>query len=123
MTRALHLVDSSADAQSETLAAQLAAEMGEGFEVQARHVHGWGSVAQSILGSRRSAGSFDLIHAFGAHSLATALSIGNRIIYSPSAFPRRRAIGWVRAAMAHRELHVVCPSDTMRRRFVENGTS
>ena len=64
---------------------------------------------------------FDVIHAFGPYSLAVALFFGGRVIYTPSELPRKQTIGWLRAAMNYRNLHVVCPTDLMRRWVVRHG--
>ncbi len=123
MIRALHLIDSSADSQSQTAAMQLQTQLGQGFEMQARAIHSWGGVASNVLKLRREKLPFDLIHAFGPRSLAVAVMSGKRILYSPAEFPSRKSIGWIRAAMPYRDLHIVCPTDTMRRAFVERGVA
>ena len=54
-------------------------------------------------------------------SLAVGLFFGGKIIYTPSEFPRRSSVGWLRAAMNYRDLHVVCPTHLMRRWMVRRG--
>ncbi len=44
-----------------------------------------------------------------------------RILYSPIAFPRRRGIRWLRSIMDYRDVQLICPTDTLRRAFVEHG--
>ena len=63
----------------------------------------------------------DLIHAFGPYSLAVAMFFGGNILYTPGEFPRKHMMRWMRAAIGYRNLHVACPTDTMRRWLVRNG--
>lgn len=121
MIRALQLIDSAADWQSQTLAMQLQTQLKDGFQAQSQSVPSWPAVASAVLELRRQKTSPDLIHAFGLRSLVVAVMSDKRIIYSPAEFPARKSVGWIRASMPYRDLHVVCPTDTMRRTFVERG--
>jgi glycosyltransferase involved in cell wall biosynthesis len=70
---------------------------------------------------RRDTQPNEILHVFGERGLAIGTLVGGKIIYSPIGFPNRQAIRWLRAVMSYREVHVVCPTDTMRRALVENG--
>jgi glycosyltransferase involved in cell wall biosynthesis len=64
----------------------------------------------------------DVIHAWGQRALTAAVLGSSRpVIYSPTEFPTMSAIRWVRAILSYRRIDVVCPTDTMRRAFVERG--
>jgi glycosyltransferase involved in cell wall biosynthesis len=123
MVRVLQLIDSDADFQAQTAASQLSRALGEGFTIEAQQTSpSLAAVPANVLRlRRRSSGAGELIHAFGPRSLLAAVFTGSRIIYTPSGFPSRRQIGWLRAAANYRELHVVCPTDTLRRSLVERG--
>jgi glycosyltransferase involved in cell wall biosynthesis len=43
------------------------------------------------------------------------------IVFTPVGFPTRQLVGWLRAAMGCRDIHVTCPSDTARRFLVTRG--
>jgi glycosyltransferase involved in cell wall biosynthesis len=123
MVRVLQLIDSDADFQSQTAARQLAGALGDGFAVDvAPSTPSLAAVPGRVLRLRREPRMFDrLIHAFGARSLAAAVLAGMRVVYSPSGYPGRREIRWLRAIVGYRELHIVCPTDTLRRALVEGG--
>jgi len=69
----------------------------------------------------RRESSFHLIHAFGPAALTAASVLGGRIVYTPAEMPTLRAARWLRAIADHRNVQVICPTDTMRRFFVERG--
>ena len=47
--------------------------------------------------------------------------IGGKIVYNPPETPTPRAARWLRAIIAHRDIQIVCATDTMRRFYVERG--
>lgn len=63
-----------------------------------------------------------IVHAFGGKALAVAIA-GTRlpIVFTPVGFPTRQLVGWLRAAMGYRDIHITCPSDTARRFMVTRG--
>lgn len=123
MIRALHLIDAEANYELASTHAQLARGLGTGFQVRTERVQeNIASFMTTTLELRRNPEEhFDVIHAFGAYSLGVALFFGEKVIYTPSEFPRRQTIGWLRAAMNYRNLHVVCPTELMRRAMVQHG--
>jgi len=84
---------------------------------------GWVGAVRSFASlDRRAVRSADFAHAWGAEALALAVVSGaRRIVYSPVTFPTRRAVGWLRSLLDHRDAHVVCTTSTMRRAYVERG--
>jgi glycosyltransferase involved in cell wall biosynthesis len=123
MVRALHLIDAEANYELVTTHEQLARQLGAGFEVLSERVReNISSFMTTTLEMRRNPEErFDVIHAFGPYSLTVALFFGGKIIYTPSDFPRKQFVGWIRAACGYRDLQVVCPTDTMRRWMVRHG--
>jgi glycosyltransferase involved in cell wall biosynthesis len=126
MVRVLHLAGRETDYQTrEALEALSRESPGAADEVSAsvlRLGEGASGVVRGYMRMRRGADRPDLIHAWGEHALTTAAMASNvPIVYSPTVFPDRRSIGWVRAISAYRYVNVVCPTDTMRRAFVERG--
>src|SRR5205814_1635523 len=125
MLRVLQLIDSDADFQTQTAAAQLGRGLGPGFEIERVAIpSNYAALAPAVLKLRRNQRADDrLIHAFGRHALAEAVLVGKRIIYTPNEFPSRRTIRWLRSASEYRDLHIVCPTDTMRRELVQGGVA
>ena len=117
MPRVLHLTDERPDYQTRRGVGALAS--GQGANVEAI-----GSFPAAVRDLRAAARErrFDVVHAWGTRALAAAvLGASGPIVFSPAAFPAARTVGWLRAAMAYRDVHVVCPSATQRRVCVERG--
>jgi glycosyltransferase involved in cell wall biosynthesis len=126
MVRVLHLLSASADYQTETAVAQLTRGNDPDLAAEIRTIGPGGATYSNgvagVIGLRRRGAAADLIHAWGESSLFVAAVGGkHQIIYTPSEFPRCRAIRWLRSIMEYRSVQVVCPTDTMRRAFVEHG--
>jgi glycosyltransferase involved in cell wall biosynthesis len=123
MIRALHLIDADANYELTTTHNQLVGALGESFTVHSERVQeNIASFMTTTLELRRDPDEqFDVIHAFGPYSLAVGLFYGSKVIYTASEFPRKSAIGWLRAAMNYRDLHVVCPTELMRQWMVRHG--
>jgi glycosyltransferase involved in cell wall biosynthesis len=76
----------------------------------------------AALKLRKEVADFDLIHAWGEHALMlAALATSKKIVYSPTSIPKLNARRWLRATVGVRDVQVVCPTDTMRRRLVHTG--
>jgi len=125
MTRVLLLANRKADVQTERAVEALSHGLGEAFAVTVRTV-GFGGDFRTPLEAtralRRTAGAYDVIHAFGGPALtAAALGFAGPIAFTPVGYPTRRLIGWTRAAAAYRNLHAVVPTTTMRRAMVTAG--
>jgi glycosyltransferase involved in cell wall biosynthesis len=120
MVRVMHLVGGGADFQTTRALEALTRSLGDGFDVTAERA---GGVAREALrGRRRERSDATIVHAWGGAALAAAVLRGRgRIVFSPTEFPSRRALRWLRAAMAYRDIHVVCPAATQRRAMVEGG--
>lgn len=123
MVRALHLIDAEANYELATTHAQLVRQLGAEFTVHTERVQAnIASFMTTTLELRRNPEErFDVIHAFGPYSLAVALSFGPKVIYTVSEPPHKRTVGWLRAAMNYRDLHVVCPTQWMHRWLVTHG--
>jgi glycosyltransferase involved in cell wall biosynthesis len=120
MLRVLQLIDRDAGFQNRTAAEQLGRGMGAEFQIALETVHpGMPGILDSYRRIRHAL-NFDLVHAFGSAALTVACINGGKIIYTPEA-PSARAARWLRAIAGHRDIHIVCPTDTMRRYFVERG--
>src|SRR6185312_10753327 len=121
--RALHLIDANADYELTTTHNQLARGLGNAFQIHIERVQeNIASFMTTTLELRRNPEDrFDVIHAFGPYSLGVALFFGGKVIYTASELPRRHTIGWLRAAMNYRDLHVVCPTELMHRWMVRRG--
>ena len=125
VVRILHLLDRDADFETQRASDGLARSPGEGFELQRRTIGRGGDfrdVANAAARLRRGENGVDLIHAFGGRALAVA-ALGARgpIVFSPAAETKTRTIHWLRAVMEHRDVQVVCPTATLRRRMIERG--
>ena len=124
MVRILQLISGDSDYQARTTAQQLSRELGGDFAVNTSVVgHAYANRFAAVCRLRRSdAPEHDVMHAFGRAALsAAAIAGGSPIVYSPIDAPGRRDIRWLRAVMQHRDVQVVCPTDTIRRIFVERG--
>ena len=124
MIRLLHLHTQDADHQTTRAAQQLSEKLGPGFQATTLTLGSGGDARNALaafLGLRR-ARDYDLLHAWGFQALtAAAFSPVRRLIFTPPYAPTRRQIGWLRAIMGYRDVHVVCPSSTLRRTLVERG--
>ncbi|MDB5329171.1 MAG: glycosyltransferase [Phycisphaerales bacterium] len=126
MIRVLHLLGREADFQSARGPAALVRGAGVDFSLHSRTLGAGGddgTPLSAFLTLRRgTAGKFDLVHAWDAPSLAAAALAGVApIVYTPCRFPTRRSVGWLRAVMGYRDVHVVCSSATQHRAYVERG--
>lgn len=122
MIRVLHLVGRTPDYQTERALAALRRDDGEFSHASASigRGGGWRNPVSAGLALRRRA--FDLVHAWDEPALAAAALAGRgRVLFSPSRFLAPRAMRWLRAAMAHRDVHVACPTATQQRACVARG--
>lgn len=120
MPRVLHLHDDNPDFQTRRALEGLTRSLGTGFEaVTARS----GGVLDEALRRRNGArAAADVVHAWGGRALTAAvLRGGGRIVFSLTRFPSPRLARWLRAAMSHRDIQVVCSTATQRRVLVERG--
>ena len=116
MARVLHLVEEHPDFQTRRSVDALLSITGSTSQVVRR--------LPATVGSLRRAGiaGADVVHAWGLRALAAAvLGARQRVVFSPTHFPTPRAIRWLRAVMAYRDVQIVCPTATQRRVFVERG--
>jgi glycosyltransferase involved in cell wall biosynthesis len=121
MARVLHLLEKNPDYQSQSALDQLLRDGGG----EVRSIGRGGDFSLPWLATwklRKLSGGFDLVHAWGGCALAVAtIGSAKKIIYSPTEFPDRQSLRWLRAVMSGRDLQVICPTDTMRKTMVENG--
>lgn len=127
MIRVLHLRELHADYETTSGVDALSGDTSETFTCDVRTIGRGGSFAMphtAALQLRRQSADPDLIHAWGIVALTVA-AFGSRgskpIVFSPTAYPRLRDVRWLRAIAGYRNVNVICPTDTMRRRFVEHG--
>src|ERR1700733_15103687 len=121
MARVLHLLEKNPDYQSQAALDQLLRDrsgevrsIGRGGDFSLPWLAAW-----KLRGLSRE---FDIVHAWGGCPLAAAeIGRGKKIIYSPTEFPDRRSLRWLRAVMSGRDVQVICPTDTMRKTMVERG--
>src|SRR5262245_58701582 len=120
MVRVLQLVDRKAGFQNRIAAQQLARGLGAEFSISTRIVE---PSIPGVIHAWRSVGKldYDLIHAFDPCALVAACMTGGRIAYTPPEASAPRAARWLRAVTSYRDIQIVCPTDTMRRFFVERG--
>jgi glycosyltransferase involved in cell wall biosynthesis len=125
MVRAWQLVDERLDWSSQRLADQIHTGLDAEFRIERKTVpHALPVLARRVFALRRAIElpQDRILHAFGARALAAATLLKGAIIFSPTEFPSPRFIRWLRAILEYRRpLHVICPTDTMRRAFVESG--
>lgn len=123
MARVLHLFDFHPDFQTRTGVAQLAAR--DGINHKMRTIGRGGdftTAVSALLHLRRDLELIDIIHAWGSAALAAAaFGSGRRVIYSPTHFPSRQEIRWLRAILTARDVHLACSTETMRRAYVQRG--
>jgi glycosyltransferase involved in cell wall biosynthesis len=120
--RVLQLLDPSAGFSANRAAEILHGSLGAGFEVAVEPIDGAGVSAIRRVRTR-SPRSRDFIHAFGTRALTVAAigGGGGPTVFTPNDAPTRKQLGWLRAVMTYRNVHVVCPSGALHRRFVEGG--
>jgi glycosyltransferase involved in cell wall biosynthesis len=120
MVRVLHLHEADPDFQTRRALESLTRSLGGGFEATAeRSAH---PAAEALRRRQLSGAAADVVHAWGGQALAAAVIRGRgRIVFSPTRFPSPRLVRWLRAAMGHRDVHVVCSTGTQRRVLVERG--
>jgi glycosyltransferase involved in cell wall biosynthesis len=125
MIRLLHVCPADADYQTSRAVGHLARGLGAGFEARVRRIGRggeFGSVATAAIGLRRLVGDTDLVHAWGMSALsAVAMTPVRHVVFTPIEFPSRRQIGWLRAIMHYRDVNVISPTATLRRRLIERA--
>jgi glycosyltransferase involved in cell wall biosynthesis len=126
MVRVLHLLNAQADLQTRRGVEQLTPSAGAPWTAQTRTIGrggDWRNAAIALLGMRRPLhDGIDICHAWGASALAVATLAGApRIVYTPCTYPTSQSLRWLRAAMAYRDVQVICPTATQRRVFIEHG--
>lgn len=118
MRRILQLTDSLPEAEAQASADLLREQFPPVDRIELRDAAHLVSV---LLNLRRTRRRYDLIHAFSERAFAAAVMVGGKIIYSPTRFPAQQQMRWVRAAMGYRDIQLICPTQTMHRRYVECG--
>jgi glycosyltransferase involved in cell wall biosynthesis len=127
MPRVLLVHDRSPDFQTTRSAEAIARGTGDGSEVRTRTLGPGGdfaNVPSAAIRLRSDVAGTDIVHAWGFGALsAVAFASFKRIVFTPTTFPSRRQVGWLRAIMGYRDVHVVCPTTTLRRVLVERGVA
>src|SRR5207253_10868822 len=114
MIRVLHLCETTADYQTTSAIRSLESDASGSVQVQARTIGRGGDFSLPIfalIALRRSgAPEFDLLHAWGpAAPRAASYATRAPIVYTPGADPGRTEIAWLRSAVEHRDVQVICP--------------
>lgn len=127
MIRVLHLRPLAGDYQTDASVDALIGDPSKRTDAIVQTIGRGGTysmISSAIIGLRRAKVVCNVVHAWGIGAL-TAAALGTRaalpIIFSPTDYPRRRDVRWVLSVMGHRNVQVICPTDTIRRRFVERG--
>lgn len=125
MIRLLHVHSSLPDLQTARAIEQLSRNLSDDFTIHSKTIGpggDWRNVPSALFGLRREDRDHDIVHAWGMPALsALTFSPCRRILFTPTRFPARRQIRWLRAIMDHRDVQVACPTFTMRRTLVERG--
>ena len=123
--RVLQLLDLGAGYQASRSASALARDLGSGFQVETKTIGPGGdysSAASAVTRLRRLGLSpADIVHTWGPHALAAAVILNTKRIHTPGDSPSARSLRWIRAVMAYRDLHVICPTATLHRTCTERG--
>lgn len=120
MVSVLHLLSDDADFQTRRSVEALTRSAGADFDIDATRAKGM--VDEMLRRDRSGRDPVDVVHAWGGRALAAAVVRGGGpIVFSPTQFPSARAIRWIRAAMAYRNIEVICSTATQRRAFVGRG--
>src|SRR5690349_13852365 len=114
MIRLLHVCDHDPDFQTLRAIEQLTAGLGDEFSSRTLTIGRTGEIghiARAALRLRREVPSCDIIHAWGMGAL-TAIAFGRfeRVCFTPTEFPTRRQIAWLRAIISYRNVNVICPT-------------
>jgi glycosyltransferase involved in cell wall biosynthesis len=122
MIRVLHLLDRHPPYTAQTGVAQLTREPSPADIITVGHGGTYSNPWIGTLRLRQRRQPHDLVHAWGVEPLTVAALGSDRpVVFTPARYPTSSDLRWLRAMMSVREIHVVCDSDTMRRRFVEKG--
>jgi glycosyltransferase involved in cell wall biosynthesis len=125
MIRLLHLHDRDADFQTRRAVEQLGGNLGREFESTALPMPAGGALgklARAVFRLRRTGAHTDILHAWGMRALsAAALGPIERIVFTPTEFPTRRQVKWLRAIMTYRNAQVICPTATIERQLIGRG--
>jgi glycosyltransferase involved in cell wall biosynthesis len=123
--RVLQLIEENAEFEARRGVDGLSRALGEQFTLETRTIGRGGDyrdVATAAATIRRNGAAYDIVHAWGGCALAAAtLGPQPATVFSPAVETRRRTIGWVRAVLSYRDVQVICPTATLRRRLVERG--
>lgn len=116
----------NADFQAARSSAALRAELSGDFATTLARIGPGGTWRDAIAAvaslHRRVKRDYELVHCWDLLSLsAAALAGADRVLYSPSVLPGRRAFRALRAAMLFRHLGVVCPVRQWAPAFAANG--
>jgi hypothetical protein len=125
MMRVILLLDEGADFQAGRSAAQIARGLGDGFTTEVQRIgpgQTYFNAVDAVLRLRRISRDGTMIHAFGTSALTVAAMSGaQRILFTPPPEMRMSTLRWIRAAMAYRDVQVICSTSTQRRQCVEQG--
>ena len=121
MIRVLQVTEKTIDHQTRMGLAQLSAT--RQIEFQSRTVHAEPILAiRDAAALRRQHPDVELVHAWGLSALKIAAFASKKpILLNPTEWPDRTTIRWVRAIQQYRTIHVIAPTETSRRRWVERG--
>lgn len=122
--RILQLLERHADSEALRSARQLRDGLGAEYTIAIETLAGAGAAAilrgMYLLGRKRH--QWDRVHAWGPTALAAAAAAWNGpIIHSPAAAVTPASLRWLRAAMAYRDIRVICPTATQQHQCLQSG--
>jgi glycosyltransferase involved in cell wall biosynthesis len=122
MIRVLQLAEAANEFQTSVALSQLASN-DLAFRSQSAQVSNEMPLAvRRGLVLRRRRAEVDLVHAWGDTALrVAAFAFDLPIVFSPTRFPDRSMIRWLRAIERYRAVHVIATTQTMHRTLVERG--
>lgn len=119
MIRVLHLASQCGDFQTDQTASLLQGGLDGDLSIQTRRIGNGAHYRHPISAGwalRRE--RFDVLHAWDAPGLTAAAIAGNApILFSPSQFPTRPSLKWLRAVIRYRDVSIVSSSAAQQRAF------
>lgn len=128
MVRVTHLTSVKPEFQTERCCRHLCRDLGAEFFTTRYSIGSGGDFRDPITAAftlgRKGAPAAGIIHAWGTAALGTAVLAGfHRIVYSPHPEVPPRFDYWLRMALHHLSIQVVCPTESIRQLFLQQGAS
>jgi glycosyltransferase involved in cell wall biosynthesis len=126
MIGVLHLIPAQPDFQTARGANMLGPALGADFQASVAVVGRGGDYSHVLAAAldlyRRPRADVRIVHAWNLPSLAAAaVATKCPLVFSPPPVLSASSIGWLRAIMAYRDVHVVCATATQQRTLLTRG--